>query len=139
MTEIQVSHNIALTSYNDLPGSSATPDGTLIVSQGNVDSCVWCVFFFLDFFELSTTDMPVEGTTDSVSLVVFRCRVRGAMLVWQDDGRGKTWKEGMKMVFWKGETSSGMGSCPGACGVFIYIYFWTILNRLDSVTYLYPR
>ena len=123
MTEIQVSHNIALTSYNDLPGSSATPDGTLIVSRGNVDSCVRCVFFFLDFFKLSTTDMPVEGTTDSVSLVVFRCRVRGAMLVWQDDGRGKTRKEGMKMVFWKGETSSGMGSRPGACGVFIYIYF----------------
>jgi hypothetical protein len=81
-----VSHHIASTSHNNIPGpAAATPRGTLIVSRGKGD---WCVFLFLSFFELTERgEMSVEGTTEAV----FCCRVRGAMLVRQEDGRmGKT-------------------------------------------------
>jgi hypothetical protein len=63
----------------------AAPRGTLIVSEGKSDLCA---FFFLSFFERA--EVSVEGTTEAASVVVFRRRVLGAMLVWQDNGQGKT-------------------------------------------------
>jgi hypothetical protein len=119
-TKMLVSPHILSTSDNNIPVSAAAgPCGNLIVSGGK-DSCVWCVFFFLDFFELlGRTEVSAAGTTGAVSMAVLRCRVRGAMLVWQDNGKGRKDSRGITTGFWEGETSGGMVVDPGACRVFI--------------------
>jgi hypothetical protein len=94
VTKTQVSHcPITATLHNDIPASAfgATPRGTLIVSLG--ERSIWCAFF-LDFFLLAErTDESVEGTTEAVSVVAFCRRVRGAMLIWQDNGEGRAQEE----------------------------------------------
>lgn len=66
----------------------------MIVSRGKSGS-PWCAFAFalpFPFFDLTErAEVSVGGATGAGSvvgpeLVVFCCRVRGAMLVWKDSG-----------------------------------------------------
>jgi hypothetical protein len=108
LTKIQVSPHITFTSHNDIPDlSAAAPRRSLIVRGSSV---AWCVFPFPAFFE--RTDLLMEGTmgvvvegtvkvavggaveavmegaAGAISAVVFCCRLRGAMFVWQDNSWG---------------------------------------------------
>jgi hypothetical protein len=85
-TRIQVSSHIVSSMHKNTPDLVVTaPRGTLIVSEGKSDLCA---FFFLSFFKRA--EVSVEGTTEAASVVVFRRHVLGAMLIWQDNGQGKT-------------------------------------------------
>ena len=89
VTKTQVSrYPITSSLYNDIPDPAVgwTPRGTLIVSLGG-----WsfrCTFLGL-FILAECTDESVEGTIETASVVAFCRRVRGAMLIWQDDGEGR--------------------------------------------------
>ena len=49
---------------------------------------------FLDFFKLEErAEMSVEGTTEAISAATCCRRVQGAIIVWQDNGKGKAWEE----------------------------------------------
>jgi len=67
--------------------AAAAPGGTLTVSRGKVGLFL---FFFPFFLLMGGAGVSVEGTAEPICVMVFCRRVRGAMLVWQDDSWGKT-------------------------------------------------
>jgi hypothetical protein len=75
--------------------TSAGICGLLITRGGNV----WCVLVPLPFFFDFTVCVELSGNVVAGPMSVLCClRMRGAMLVWQDDDQGMCWEERSKNI-----------------------------------------
>jgi hypothetical protein len=86
------SYHVEFAMVTNLPSESASTGvrGFLITILGNV-RCVLVLFPF--FFDL-TVCVELSGIVATGPVSVARClRVRGAMLVWQDDDQRVCWEE----------------------------------------------